>query len=180
MSMQFTMLSLLTLVITSFLASACVSDIPQQPDTVGDPVAIEVGDAVPNFTLDDTSGTEISLAQFRGKVVYLDFWASWCGPCRVQMPEMKQIWEKYRDKDFVILGISLDENQNDWKTYIRNESLSWYHMYDGLPATSGGPTAKFDVREIPRTYLIDKQGVVVAKNLRGGDLREEIERQLAK
>ncbi len=119
------------------------------------------------------TGEELSLDKFKGKVVLLDFWASWCGPCRAEMPEVKRIWQKYQKENFVLIGISLDENRKAFEQYIREEGLAWPQVYDAR-GTGDSVARLYSVHAIPMTYLIDQQGIIRASGLRGDRLYNKI------
>jgi peroxiredoxin len=146
-----------------------------RPDAVIDPpvvIGTSVGDQAPDFTLPDTSGAPVSLAKYRGKVVLLDFWASWCGPCLVKLPDVRSIWEKYRDRDFVILSVSVDYTTAAWKAFIAKEHLDWVHVYDDQKSLYGA-IARYNVGGIPDMYLIDREGKVASSRMYTG--RSEME-----
>jgi tetratricopeptide (TPR) repeat protein len=134
----------------------------------------------PAFNVTSTSGEQLSLEKLRGKVVLLDFWASWCGPCRFEMPFVKRIWSKYgSDERFAMIGIDLDENREMFEQYVKKEKIAWPQYFDGQGW--GNSIARlYGVRAIPYTVLIDHDGVIRAVGLRGGDLIEEIEKLLKK
>ncbi|HKP85804.1 MAG TPA: TlpA disulfide reductase family protein, partial [Blastocatellia bacterium] len=131
------------------------------------------------FKVTSTEGTELSLDKFKGKVVLLDFWASWCGPCREDTPEVRRIWKKYSGDQFVILGISLDMNRNAFESYIRQEEMTWPQYYDGR-GWDNQVSRLYNVHGIPHTILIDQEGVVRAVGLRGGNLSNKIGELLKK
>lgn len=133
----------------------------------------------PTFAVKSHSGGDLSLEKQRGKIVLLDFWASWCLPCRVDLPEVKKIWKKYGGDQFVIIGINLDSSRPLFEGYIKEEGLTWPQYYDGLGW--GNKLARlYGVYAIPHTVLIDQEGVIRATGLRGDDLAEKIDDLLNK
>lgn len=127
----------------------------------------------PTFAVKSHMGAELSLEKFRGKVVLLDFWASWCGPCRIDMPEVRKIWKKYGGESFVIIGINLDSNRPAFEKYLKEEAVTWPQYYDGL-GWSNIIARLYSVYAIPHTVLIDEEGVIRATGLRGEDLEAKI------
>lgn len=132
----------------------------------------------PTFAVKSHSGQDLSLEKLRGKVVLLDFWASWCGPCRIDMPEVRKIWKKYSGNSFVIIGINLDSNRSAFEKYIKEEVVTWPQYYDGL-GWSNTIARLYSVYAIPHTVLIDEEGVIRATGLRGEDLEAKIGELLA-
>jgi thiol-disulfide isomerase/thioredoxin/Tfp pilus assembly protein PilF len=125
------------------------------------------------FTVNAASGEELSLDKLKGKVVLLDFWATWCGPCRAEMPAVKRIWQTYQKENFVMIGVSLDENRKAFEQYIRAEGLAWPQIYDDK--ANGNSVARlYSVHSIPMTFLIDQQGIIRASGLRGDRLYKKI------
>lgn len=124
----------------------------------------------PVFEVASTTGEQLSLAALRGKIVLLDFWASWCIPCRVEMPEAKRIWAKYGGDQFVIIGVSLDRNIKSLEAYVKQEGITWPQYYD----ESGRISTLYNVRGIPHTVLIDQDGIIRGWGLRGGTLSNKV------
>lgn len=127
------------------------------------------GAIAPDFTLKTPSGEDLALSSLRGKVVLIDFWASWCGPCRRENPNVRKLYRRFHYKGFEILGVSLDNDGNRWKGAIQADSLTWPHVSD-LRGWQSSAAQLYQVSSIPQTYLIDKDGRIMAKGLRGPEL----------
>jgi peroxiredoxin len=127
-----------------------------------------VGSVAPNFTQNDVNDKAVSLSDFRGKYVLLDFWASWCGPCRGENPNLVRAYARYKDKGFEILGVSLDQKgkKADWVAAIEKDGLTWINVSD-LRSWGNEAAVLYGVRAVPQNYLIDPKGIIVASNLRG-------------
>lgn len=134
---------------------------------------IEIGDIAPDIDLPQPDGSTLKLSSLRGKVVLIDFWASWCGPCRAEFPNVKVAYDKYKAKGFEIYGVSLDDNNVKWTTAIKSMGLNWRHVSD-LKGWGCAPAKVYKVSGIPATFLIDKDGRVIAKNLRGPALEAKL------
>jgi peroxiredoxin len=132
-----------------------------------------IGTDAIDFAQADTSGKTVSLSSFRGKYVLIDFWASWCGPCRRENPNVVKAFEKFKDKNFTILGVSLDQNKEAWLKAIEKDNLTWTHVSD-LQSWSNAVAQLYRVQSIPQNFLIDPNGKIVAKNLTGETLTEEL------
>lgn len=133
-----------------------------------------VGQPAPDFTQNDTAGHPVSLSSFRGKYVLLDFWASWCGPCREENPTVVAAYAKYHSKGFEILGVSLDQKADSWKKAIRADKLGWTHVSD-LKYWDNALVRLYGVQGVPQNFLIDPQGKIIARGLRGQDLEKRLE-----
>ena len=134
-----------------------------------------IGSEAMDFTQNDTSGNPISLSSFRGKYVLLDFWASWCGPCRAENPNVVRVYEKYRQKGFAILGVSLDKpnDKSKWLKAIHDDRLNWTQVSD-LQYWNNAAARQYGVQSIPQNFLLDPQGRIISKNLRGDDLERKL------
>ncbi|MBL4677962.1 MAG: AhpC/TSA family protein [Mucilaginibacter sp.] len=140
-----------------------------------------IGSLAPDFTQNDVNGKPVSLSSFRGKYVLVDFWASWCGPCRQENPNVVKLFNKYKGKNFTILGVSLDKNtgKEAWLAAIKNDGLTWTQVSD-LQFWNNLAAKLYNIQSIPANFLIDPQGKIVAKNLRGDDLDTALEKYLGK
>jgi peroxiredoxin len=133
-----------------------------------------VGKQVPDFSLPDVNGHPISLASFRGKYVLVDFWASWCGPCRAENPNVVKVHNEFRNKkNFAILGVSLDKDRSEWQKAIQDDGLDWKQISD-LKYWNSKAVSTFQFEGIPFNLLIDPQGKVIASALRGDDLENKL------
>jgi peroxiredoxin len=133
----------------------------------------EVGALAPDFTLNTPEGTPLTLSSLRGKIILLDFWASWCVPCRKENPNVVAAYAKYKDKGFDILGVSLDREKGAWVKAIADDKLTWHHVSD-LKFWQNEAAVKYGVQQIPLSLLIDKDGKIIAKNLRGEELTKKL------
>lgn len=130
-----------------------------------------------DFTQPDINGKPISLSSYRGKWVLIDFWASWCGPCRAESPVLKNAYEEFKSKNFDILGVSLDFNKNNWIKAIHDDGLTWNHVSD-LKYWKNSVAVQYGVASAPQNVLVDPNGKIVAKNLRGDQLRIKLKELL--
>ncbi len=157
--------------------------VEQEPQTnitqTVEQIGLEIGDAAPNFTMNDQFGKSVSLKDFRGKVVMIDFWATWCGPCVASIPHVKELNDKYAGKDVVILGISLDKDLDQWKSFITDEKMNWIHIADGN-YWSNAAALQYHIESIPSVWIIDKNGKITAKDIRANAAGAEIDAALAK
>ncbi len=139
----------------------------------------EVGQPFIDFTSKDVEGNEIALSSVvgEGKWVLLDFWASWCGPCRAENPHVVEAYNNYKDKGFVVFGYSLDQDGDDWREAVEKDGLEWTNVSD-LALWGSAPSNAYAVSSIPSNVLINPEGIIVAKNLRGDDLTKFLEENL--
>lgn len=139
---------------------------------------LEVGQSVPAFNVETLDGKRLNLADFRGKYVLLDFWATWCGPCVTEIPEMKEVYERFgKDKRFAMLSLSLDAEEEAAKKFVAEKGITWPQGFLG-EVPEGGVQGSYHVEEIPATFLIGPDGKLVAKNLRGREIGAAIARIL--
>ncbi len=132
-----------------------------------------IGGEAPEISLMDPDNQTIKLSSLKGKIVLIDFWASWCGPCRRENPNVVKLYQKYQNKGFEILGVSLDSDGNRWKAAIKSDNLTWKHGSD-LKGWRSAPAKVYQVHSIPQTFLLDKEGKIIAKGLRGEALEAKL------
>jgi peroxiredoxin len=136
-----------------------------------------IGKQAPEISLPDTEGKVVSLSSFRGKYVLVDFWASWCRPCRMENPNVVNAYNQFKEKNFTVLGVSLDQNIDAWKKAIVDDNLNWTHISD-LRYWQSEVVPVYGIQGIPFNVLVDPRGNVVAENLRGSALEEKLAQTL--
>lgn len=129
----------------------------------------KIGSVMPEFKQNDVNGKLVSLNSFRGKYVLVDFWASWCGPCRAENPNVVKAYNQYKDKNFTILSVSLDQDKAKWLEAIKKDGLNWTHVSD-LKYWNNAVAVQFGIQSIPASFILDPNGKIIAKDLRGDAL----------
>ena len=137
--------------------------------------SVSIGSVAPEIILSDTTGKDVALSSLRGKYVLLDFWAGWCGPCRMENPNILKNYVKYKDKGFEIYQVSLDRSRSDWVNAIKKDNLIWYNVSD-LKYFQSEAASIYNIDRIPKGFLLDPNGVIIAKDteLRGKRLGEKL------
>jgi thiol-disulfide isomerase/thioredoxin len=137
-------------------------------------VGINVGEIAPDFTLLDLEGKEVRLGEFRGKVVFVNFWATWCPPCRAEMPDIESLYQEHKDKGLVVIGIDISESEATVRQFVQRGGYSWTFVLD----SDGAVAASYNIRAIPTSFFIDREGVIQAVNI-GAMTKKGMEATLA-
>jgi peroxiredoxin len=137
------------------------------------------GAKFPDFSEKDSAGKPLSIANYKGKVVLLDFWATWCPPCVKELPNVIKTYDTHHKQGFEIIGISLDKDQEKLTSFTKEKNMTWVQYFDGL-VWQNKLAVKYGVNSIPATYLLNGQGVIIGKDLRGEDLENAVTKALAK
>lgn len=142
--------------------------------------AVAVGQKAPDFTMNDVDGKPVTLSsKFGPKLLLLDFWAAWCGPCRQENPNVVKVYNEFNKKGFDVFGVSLDQTKEDWVKAIADDKLTWTHVSD-LQYWSNSAAKLYAVQAIPANFLLDENGTIIGKNLRGDDLYNKVSEVLGK
>jgi peroxiredoxin len=136
--------------------------------------SVETGQVAPDFTMNDSTGAPIALSSLKGQVLLVDFWASWCSPCRAENPNLVKAFQAYNKKGFNILGCSFDQNREKWLKAIKDDKLTWTHVSD-LKGWANAAGKLYGVNSIPANVLLDKDQVIIGRNLRGEELMKKLE-----
>jgi peroxiredoxin len=145
---------------------------------------LNVGDKAPEIALKNPQGEVVKLSSLRGKMVLIDFWAAWCRPCRMENPNVVKLYNKYKNKQFkygdgfTVYSVSLDRNKTDWEKAIKQDGLIWDTHVSDLKFWSSQAARTYNINSIPATFLIDENGVILARNLRGGALERALEKMV--
>lgn len=140
---------------------------------------LTVGAAFPDFEEKDTNGKPLSIANYKGKVVLIDFWATWCGPCVGELPNVLKTYEQHHKEGFEIIGISLDRDEKKLADFVKQKNMTWPQYFDGK-GWENKLAQKYGVNSIPATYLLDGEGKIIGSNLRGEKLEAAVAAALAK
>lgn len=158
----------------SFTGDAAASEsIIRVKEKIANIDKVEIGNPAPDFTLNTPEGKPLSLSSFKGKVLLVDFWASWCRPCRKENPHLVKIYKKFHEEGLEILSVSLDSDKVNWKKAIKKDGLIWNHVSD-LKGWYNEAAQLYAITMVPHVVLIDKDGIIVAKDLRGVALEEKV------
>ncbi|MCT4616468.1 MAG: TlpA family protein disulfide reductase [Marinifilaceae bacterium] len=147
---------------------------------------LKIGKKIPNITAKSTENKEISLYSIKDKLILVDFWASWCPPCRAENPFLNNVYTKYKDKKFkggngfTIYSFSLDKKKSSWIAAIKKDKLIWENHVSELAGWNSDTAYKFNIMSIPSNFLIDSNGIIIAKNLRGHQLEETLKKLIIK
>jgi len=142
--------------------------------------AVSIGKKAPDFTMNDVNGNPVSLSsKFGARLLLVDFWAAWCGPCRQENPNVVKVYNEFKKKGFDVFGVSLDRTKDDWIKAIADDKLTWTHVSD-LQYWSNAAAKMYAVNSIPANFLLDETGTIIARNLRGEDLRNKVSELLGK
>ena len=141
--------------------------------------SLAVGAKFPDFSEKDVDGKTLSIADHKGKVVLIDFWATWCPPCRAEIPNVVATYKKYHDQGFDIIGVSLDQDREKLLGYTKQNDMTWPQFFDGQ-GWQNKLAVKYGIESIPATYLLDGNGFIIATDLRGDALEQAVTRALAK
>jgi peroxiredoxin len=154
----------------SISSSNYVKKLKEREETL---VKVQPGNVAPDFSMNDTTGAAFILSSLKGQYVLVDFWASWCRPCRAENPNVVAAFKEYQAKGFTILGVSLDNDRNNWIEAIKKDGLTWNHVSD-LKRWANSAAKLYGVMSIPSNFLLDKEGKILAHDLRGEDLKAKL------
>jgi peroxiredoxin len=162
-----------------FPDSKAVAMLKRQEEAEKTRAGLAVGKPFPDFEVKDTAGKPLSLAAYKGKVILLDFWATWCGPCITELPNLLEAYEKHHAAGFEIIGISLDSDRSKLDNFVKQKKMNWPQHFDGK-GWQNELAQKYGINSIPATYLLDREGKIIGTGLRGKKLEEAVAAAVAK
>jgi thiol-disulfide isomerase/thioredoxin len=174
---------LLTQLKTDFKGTPLVDELEKQEAAAAAAKAIQdslvVGAKFPAFNETDVAGQPFSIASHKGKVLLVHFWATWCGPCRAELPNVIAAYQKHHAQGFDIIGVSLDQDKTQLLSFIKDQNMTWPQFFDGQ-GWGNKLAVKYGIQGIPATFLLDGDGKIISKDLRGDDLEQAVANALAK
>jgi peroxiredoxin len=160
-------------------ADKMLASMKKQADAKKIKAALAEGTKFPDFDVKDTAGKPLSIANYKGKVVLLDFWATWCPPCVRELPNVIKTYEAYHKQGFEVIGISLDKEEPKLESFTKEKNMTWVQYFDGL-VWENKLAVQYGINSIPATFLLDGQGTIIGKDLRGEALKQAVAKALAK
>lgn len=168
---------------TDYAGTAFVTTIEKMEETEANAqkaqAALAIGTKFPDFDEKDVTGKPLSVGNYKGKIVLVDFWATWCGPCRMEMPSVQEAYQKYHDQGFEIIGVSLDSDQQKLQDFLKENNMPWPQYFDGQQ-WNNKLAVKYGIDSIPMNYLLDGNGKIIGKSLRGEELISMVGTAVAK
>lgn len=164
---------------SALAATQMLEAVQKQEEAKKIAAALVPGAVFPEFSEKDVQGKPVSVAAYRGKVVLIDFWATWCGPCVAELPNVLKTYQKYHSQGFEIIGISLDQEKEKLESFLKQKGIPWQQYFDG-EGWGNKLAVKYGIESIPATFLLDGQGKIIGTDLRGEALAEAVAKALAK